>query len=187
MFLILSQRLSLGSETRPVSRLYFGTLLSRLDSELPLEYQIEVGANYVWSWGCVSRRCITSFCFLKANRFHVVQSFQIPLNRPIILLVNTSLICCLPGWICSNLKRSLLFHSVMQVLSCLVMCLEKDQDCFTKWESSYLATLQQSGYDKFHNKLRILGWVFSLGFQSCRILQDSIKSMFASLLVLTDL
>ncbi|XP_078356073.1 transmembrane protein 214-B-like, partial [Oculina patagonica] len=66
------KRLSLGSESRPVSRLYFPALLGRLNSELPLEYQTEV-------------------------------------------------------------------------LSCLVMCLQKDEDCFTKWESSYLATLQQSG------------------------------------------
>jgi len=41
-FSIVYQKLSLGSESRPVSRLYFPALLSRLNSELPLEYQTEV-------------------------------------------------------------------------------------------------------------------------------------------------
>lgn len=41
---IVFQKLSLGPESRPVSRLYFPALLGRLNTELPLEYQTEVNS-----------------------------------------------------------------------------------------------------------------------------------------------
>ncbi|XP_068678682.1 transmembrane protein 214-A-like [Montipora foliosa] len=45
---------------------------------------------------------------------------------------------------CLNSKLSLEYQT--EVLNCLMLCLEKDNECFTKWENSYTTVLLQSGF-----------------------------------------